>query len=297
MRGLISFDKNLEWLDGLSNSYKTTKALPRVIMAIGPGGCGKTELAKLFASRFSLQFVSVGKSTEEVRKIVQLIPLTGIPTLYVMHLKDMHGAATNSLLKVLEETPQQSYFWLEVERKEQTIPTIISRSVPYTMPVYTPQDLSEVAEGYSDDPDEWALVPNLVTTPGRAIALIQSGKTKDIHSFVDKIVDNCTEVSTGNALKISDKIKFKDDEEGYDLAIVLDAMQILSLNKYQKLATYCDQRQLTEEEEDKLRRLVKKYQKIIRTVGGMRSAMDKKGVNKKAVFDEGILRIRRYINK
>lgn len=298
MSGLIAFDKNLGWLDGLADSFKVTKTLPRVIMAIGPGGCGKTELAKLFASRFALQFVSVGKSTEEVRKVVQLIPLTGIPTLYVIHLKDMHGAAANSLLKVLEETPQQSYFWLEVERKEQTIPTIISRSVLYTMPVYTPDNLSEVAQGDSDDPDEWALVPKLVTTPGRAISLIQSGKTKDIHRFVDKIVDNCTEVSTGNALKISDKIRFKDEEDGYDLAIVFDAMQILALEKWQKLAAdYNAGKYKTKEEEAFVRRNAKKYQKILRTVGAMRAAMDKKGVNKKAVFDEGILQIRRHVNR
>lgn len=298
MSGLIAFEKNQEYIDGLRESYKVTKTLPRVIMAIGPGGCGKTELAKIFASTFALQLVMVGKSTEEVRKVVQLVPLTGIPTLYVIHLKDMHGAAANSLLKILEETPQQSYFWLEVERKEQTIPTIISRSVPYTMPVYTPAALSEVAQGYSEDPDEWSLVPKLVTTPGRAISLIQSGKAKEIYAFVEKIVDNCTEVSTGNALKISDKIKFKDEEDGYDLSIVLDAMQIISLDKYQKLAAdYNQGKYPTKADEANVRKLIKKYTKILRTVGAMRYSMDKKGVNKKAVFDEGILQVRRHVNR
>lgn len=298
MPGLIAFEKNYEYIRSLQESYKQTKILPRVIMAIGPGGCGKTELAKIFASTFALQLVMVGKSTEEVRKVVALVPLTGIPTLYVIHLKDMHGAAANSLLKILEETPQQSYFWLEVERKEQTIPTIISRSTPYTMPVYRPEDLSEVAQGYSEDPDEWALVPKLVTTPGRAISLIQSGKAKEIYDYVEKIVDNVTEVSTGNALKISDKIQFKEDTEGYDLSIVMDAMQIIALDKYQKLAKdFNEGKYPTKQDEGKVRRLIKKYTKILRTVGGMRYQMDKKGVNKKAVFDEGILQVRRYVNK
>lgn len=292
MSGLIAFDKNYAWVDSVANSGY----VPRVVMAIGPSGCGKTELAKIFASRFSLQFVSVGKTTDDVRKIVQLVPMTGIPTLYVIHLKDMHTSAANSLLKILEETPQQSYFWLEVERKEQTLATIVSRSVPYVMPMYRNSDLSEIAQGYSEDPDEWSIVPYLATTPGKVIATMLSGKAKEVYSFVDKIVDNCIEVSTGNALKISDSIKFKDEEEGYDLDTVLYAIQSVALRKWVSLCQNMGLGASPSSDKALAKKQALRYFVIVSVISEVRSSVEKKGINKKAVFDEGILTIRRRVN-
>ena len=56
----------------------------------------------------------------------------------------------------------------------------------------------------------------------------------DFDEFVQKVVDNIAEVSGSNVFKIADRLRLKDDGEGYDIALFFRAFIRTCVDRYSK---------------------------------------------------------------
>lgn len=122
------------------NRLKETKA--RSVLLTGPPHWGKkTLLREIFREDDSVYEVSGNAST--FRETLDRIYSTVRPTLYLIPDIDKTNATVqNLLLKVLEEPPLSSRFYLT--SSGSVLPTISSRCVTYRMQPYTEQELASV---------------------------------------------------------------------------------------------------------------------------------------------------------
>ena len=109
-----------------------------VFLLTGPGGCGKTTTARVFARQLGADELSIhelnsseNRGIDSVREIMEQIrytPLDGGKTVYI--LDEMHqqtSASQNALLKVLEECPEHCYFFLCTTNPEKLIQPLKTR--------------------------------------------------------------------------------------------------------------------------------------------------------------------------
>lgn len=96
--------------------------LPQTILLVGEEGCGKTTLSKIIAKKYNLEWVDItGKITPE---LVEEMALSVTPTLYKIDVSELTPATQSSLLKIIEEPYDNSYFALtttDISRLDDTI--------------------------------------------------------------------------------------------------------------------------------------------------------------------------------
>lgn len=191
--------------------WASTNTLPTTLMITGAVGSGKRTLAEYIAEKMGFEVRWIGNKVDDIRTMIVDSKSVSRKTMFVIvGADDMSLSAKNSLLKVTEEPPADSYFVLPLEDEQNTLPTIRSRSIRLAMEPYTDEELGQFTD--SD------LIVELATNPGEVKELEKLGVDNLVEN-VDKVVDNVYDVSTGNSLKIAAQIKFKDEEEGYPLAV------------------------------------------------------------------------------
>lgn len=175
---------------------------PRVILISGPTGSGKYTLAKEISSIFGFDYTDVGTSIESIRSIIASANINPKNTCYIIkHVEDMSINGANSLLKIIEEPPNNAYFIMTTVSMN-ILPTIRSRAVQIFMLPYYENELREFT-------DDKVLLDNC-STPGE----ILYWKDKDFNGFMHYCVDiaNNITVNTGvETLRISHR--FEDKQE------------------------------------------------------------------------------------
>lgn len=205
----------------LYNKICGLKNFPRCSLLIGDKCCEQIELINKIGRNFNLKTLYVPDlGVESIRKIIDMSYEVKSPTLYVFYRADnMSINAKNSLLKVIEEPPNNSYFMITLRQVNNTLPTIQSRAVIFTCDRYTVNELKQYYEGTKKyNGDLINLILTVCENPGD-IDLLNEYNPQDFYVYVETVADNIDKVSTSNCFKIADKINFKNDDSKYDLML------------------------------------------------------------------------------
>ena len=131
---------------------------PRFIIITGAKGQGKKELAKYIFhkldeyyvtpepdNRGGIYMVEIDSKIDAIREMIQMAYKQTEPIIYLIADADkMSIGAKNSLLKVIEEPPNNAYFILTLQQIENTLPTIKSRCTELAMENYSYDELREM---------------------------------------------------------------------------------------------------------------------------------------------------------
>ena len=114
----------------------------------------------------------------------------------------------------------------------QTLNTLISRACIYRMDAYTQSDIAQFA-----GTEDWRF-PNFCANKYEVDMLLNYG-IDEFHNYVKLVVDNISDVSSANALKIESKIAFKDnDSDKYDMKIFLQAFRTECMDRVRDVTDY-----------------------------------------------------------
>lgn len=194
-------------------------SFPRFVLIVGGRGGGKRLLVKKIAEWLNAYFVESSNGVDDVRNVIEQSYKVYHPTAYSFYdIELMSVAARNALLKVTEEPPNNAYFVMTTTDENRVIDTIRSRAVILYMDKYSVDEILEYARKRTDDSRALEIVKDICDTPGEVDTLIEEG-VEGFDGFVRLVFDNVAEVSGANALKIANKLKLKDDADGYDLKL------------------------------------------------------------------------------
>lgn len=212
--------------------------------------CGAVDIGKL-ACEVSEKFNVVHKicdiTVDDVREVIKNCYTISYPMVYIFpHVEKMSLNAINSLLKITEEPPNCSVFILTVDDISNLISTIRSRAV-IVNPI--PKEI------------EFA---------------------KTLEDFCDIVYMNIESVSLTNALKITNRIKLKENEEDkFELLDFLRCMLKIYFEHFKEYGRNGDA--------ETANRLIDKY--FITEIAIYQLKLVK-GVKKDALLDEWIIKIR-----
>lgn len=250
--------------------------LPRFIILVGKKGSQRSELAALVAHKAGIvTSVVTDISISNIRDIIHNTYRIADKVMYIINDADkMSNEAKQTLLKVTEEPPNNTYFTLTVENIAGVPGTLVSRAHVYTMDNYTKDELMVYAENKYGDishNDVMLALIDMVDTPAEIDRVVNNAK--DFMAYVNRVVDNIATVSGANAFKIAEKIDIKgDDRTKFDLEMFFAAF------------AYICGRRLTDD--------VCKYAKGIRITDDAINKLGQRSVNRAMLFDSWLLGIR-----
>lgn len=160
--------------------------LPSALIFHGPSGIGKKALAKFIVRKLNCENLdspcehcsSCIRSGEEKNEFIYNVQLEEKKSISVDQIRDVHRylslqspasarfviidpadaltqQAANSLLKILEEPPENTYFILVTEMFHKMLPTVRSRAQVFGFGKLTPEELKTVG-GFDDTIVMWA---------------------------------------------------------------------------------------------------------------------------------------------
>lgn len=230
---MIGQTKLLNSINNLISKY------PRFSIIVGGRGSGKKTICKEIASKLNLSPLFIGNKIEDIRNAIDMAYTQFKPIVFIIADADnMSLAAKNSMLKITEEPPKESYFILTLENIENTLPTIKSRGTVFKLDPYSQEELVEYRKlkGYNSVFDD--IIKLVCLTTGDVDKLF-AYDVEEFYSFVKIVADNIQVPKSGNAFKISQKLKIKDTDKGYDLSLFLKAIEEVFLMKAKETKNKC----------------------------------------------------------
>ena len=211
---------------------------PRFSIFVGKKGCGKKHLVKELSKMLNCEYFIWGNKIDDIRGLLEIMIGRNVPTIYcIPNYEDMSVGARNSLLKMCEEPTSNSYIILTSSSKEIILPTLLGRGTVFEFCQYTEDDLFQIEKdligiemGHSrEDTDK---IVKLCEVPGD----LEHVRNMDIDGFVEfmnRFWENIGKSSAGNALKVTGKIKLKEDSNDntlYDINIFINYLFKLNSN-------------------------------------------------------------------
>lgn len=255
----------------------STDTMPRFILISGMRGAGKGVLASIIAKMMKAYYIQCDLSVDSVREAVKNCYKCSAPTVYVFRDADkMSIAAKNAMLKITEEPPRQAYFIITVQNASNMLETLRSRATNIKMLPYSREELVEYYKcTYGDDIDDTIL--SYADVPGQ----IDHFKSIDMDSligFCQSFIDNIQQVTGVNAFKAVQKIKIKEDKDGYDADIFFHCLKKLLTKRCLSRACSADNRV--------------KYSAMLKCTCEYHHQFNLTGVKKDSVLDMWVLKIR-----
>lgn len=197
--------------------------VPRFLILTGVKGSGKYTLAKWLTREMKAFFVEPELSVDAVREVVKNCYKCSGETVYVFRDADrMSAAAKNALLKVTEEPPRQAHFVLTVQNAANTLETLRSRGTVIPMGPYSWSEREDILLSYlrhagvhDMDSDTMGLIIEASDNLGQ-VQRFAAMDVNALYDFCNTVIDKIQVVTGVNALKIGQRIKIKEDGEGYE---------------------------------------------------------------------------------
>lgn len=193
---VVGQDKTIHQLQGAISQNKISHAY----LFIGPRGCGKTSVARIFAheiNQFDYQLedsyvdiIEIDAATftgvdniRELREKAMIIPTTGKYKVYIIdEVHMLSTSAFNALLKILEEPPAHVVFIMATTNPEKIPATIASRTQIYRFSLAEPEVMQNFLRKISDQEGI-----NISDAALRIISERGGGSFRDSLSILDQL--------------------------------------------------------------------------------------------------------------
>ena len=193
---VVGQDKTIHQLQGAISQNKVSHAY----LFIGPRGCGKTSVARIFAheiNQFNYQLedsyvdiIEIDAATftgvdniRELREKAMIIPTTGKYKVYIIdEVHMLSTSAFNALLKILEEPPAHVVFIMATTNPEKIPATIASRTQIYRFSLAEPEVMQHFLRKISDQEGI-----NISDAALRIISERGGGSFRDSLSILDQL--------------------------------------------------------------------------------------------------------------
>ena len=216
----------------------TFKNCPQSLMLVGPMGCGKHTVANFISDKLKLKLIPIEDQLNiNTFDTIRLCPNSAI---YTIESNKITTKEESSILKFLEEPPENSKILIYCTNKNKVLPTILNRCVQWDFLPYTKEQLSLFTS------DKICL--ELAKTPGQCLEY----SAQDLIGMLDfsnLILDKVKDANFSNILTIPNKIDFDNNSVNYPIDIFLKVLC------YSAESKYCAN-QITIEEVDLVRNLV-----------------------------------------
>ena len=161
---VIGQDKTIEQLQGALTKGKVSHAY----LFVGPRGCGKTSVARIFAHEINhfdyqledsyIDIIEIDAATftsvdniRELREKAMIMPTLGKYKVYIIdEVHMLSNSAFNALLKILEEPPEHVIFIMATTNPEKIPATIISRTQIYRFNLAEPKVMQDFLRSVCD---------------------------------------------------------------------------------------------------------------------------------------------------
>lgn len=248
---------------------------PRFMIISGGKGSGRATLAKEISRRMKAYLIECELSVDAVREAVKNCYKCSAPTVYLFKDADsMSTAAKNSMLKITEEPPRQAHFIVTVQNSMNMLETLRSRATNIQMEPYTSYDLDKFFADRVTNREP--LIREVCDVPGMMLEM-QSIDVKDLLTFCQTVIDNIQQVTGVNAFKIVQRIRIKEEGEGYDPELFFHCMVYELLRRVREGAK--GEQLLT-------------YARMLNTTCKYRKEFSLTGVKKDATLDMWVLEMR-----
>ena len=210
-----------------------TDQVPRFMIISGPKGGGKATLSKEISRRMRAYLIECELSVDSVREAVKNCYKCSAPTVYLFRDADkMSTAAKNAMLKITEEPPRQAHFIGTVQNAENMLETLRSRATNLAIAPYTAEELDIFYHDYTHKRNR--LIREVCDTPGLMLEM-EKIDVEELLEFCNTVVDNIQTVTGVNAFKIVQRIKLKEDGNGYDPELFFHCMKFVLMRRVMDL--------------------------------------------------------------
>lgn len=204
---------------------KQLETLPQFIIVAGPKGSGKTLfITETCKYKLGCEPIEIS-SINDVREICETAVDIQQPKAYVLGSFDNVNFRTKeAILKLCEETPKHIYIFIETQSVANIKQTLLSRAFLFNLEPYSTEELKRYCltlENVTEAESESLI--STFNTPGNIQRALNLGVSGFI-SFCDKVVSFISDAPLANALKISNSLKLKADDTGYELDLFFESI-------------------------------------------------------------------------
>lgn len=252
--------------------------LPQFIILLGPHGSGRTLLSKYIADDRNMNYIEIDNKISDIRFLIDNTVGLTKPTMYfIKNADELTLQAANAMLKIAEEPPQNLYIVMGLVSLQNTISTIVSRATILQLEPYTVNQLQEFYNKLGTKIQYEDEMFNCLSTPGEIKTYINI--FDNCYEYVQLVHTNILKVRTGNAFKISNKIDFKEVDGGITPKLFLSVfLEYIRRRIHNPTVNEVG--------------IVDIYRNMIYYTNQALIHLNKKGANKKMIFDIWVLNIR-----
>lgn len=207
-------------------NYFNNNKIPKTNILVAPNGYGKKEFIKWFSDYTKIPYKIFDSTVQGVRDAIEYSRIEYTNQIYVFEGLDdkLKWQAQNAILKLLEEPPINVIIFLLIEDVTNLFTTILNRGVEARFEGYKKEELKEF------NSDELSL--SIFHSPGELLR-VKDINVNDLVATTNKIVDKLDIAGIGNALKLSNYIKYKNTGT-YDKDIFMKSLKYSCFIKYKE---------------------------------------------------------------